>query len=465
MIRFRVILKQRIIRGSNLMRELIVDDNSKAILDSIAEGINIIDTDYKVVFGNKAYCRFIRVERENLIGRKLRDVRPNAKLPDVVKSGTNLMHVERSENGEYYFVNMYAIKSDDKVIGGISVVTFVDEAFNFKKQIEQLERKLENRLLRINKANRARYTFDSITAVSPSIISIKNDALKVASTDMTVLLESETGTGKELFANAIHSASTRNNEVFIAINCANFRGEILDSELFGYVEGAFTGAKKGGKMGLFEAADKGTIFLDEISDLDIGLQAKLLRALQEKMIRPVGGVEDIPVDVRIICASNADLKDYVKTGKFRADLYYRLSAYPIRIPPLRERIEDIPVIAREKLVEISKKLRRVIDIDNEALAILQEYHWPGNVRELINILEFSAFNAKDGIITKGCIPGSICGKTKEISVDKLTARVKSFEKQEILKEIDKFGNTTEGKRKAAKNLGISLASLYNKLAE
>lgn len=446
------------------MMEIMIDKNIEVILDSIAEGINIIDTEYRVVFGNKAYCSFIRVERENLIGKKLRDIRPNAKLPDVVKAGTNLMHVERSENGEYYFVNMYAIKCDGKVIGGISVVTFVDEAFSFKKQIEQLEKKLEKKILRINKANSARYTFESITSIGPAMTEIKNAAMKVAETDMTVLLESETGTGKELFANAIHNFSLRKNEVFIAVNCANFRGEILDSELFGYVEGAFTGAKKGGKMGLFEAADKGTIFLDEISEMDIGLQAKLLRALQEKMIRPVGGVDDIPVDVRIICASNADLKDYVKQGKFRADLYYRLSVYPIRIPPLRERVDDITAIAKEQLHKISKKLKRVIDIDDVALSILQKYHWPGNVRELINILEFSSFNAKNGLITVDCLPESIYGQMETFCDDKLTDRVKKFEKAEILKEIQKFGNTTEGKRKAAKNLGLSLASLYNKLS-
>jgi len=234
-----------------------------------------------------------------------------------------------------------------------------------------------------------------------------NAAMKVAETDMTVLLQSETGTGKELFAQAIHNYSLRKNEVFIAINCANFKGEILDSELFGYVEGAFTGAKKGGKMGLFEAADKGTLFLDEISEMDIGLQAKLLRALQEQRIRPIGSVTDIPVDVRIICASNANLTEYVKAGKFRADLFYRLSIFPIRIPPLRERIDDISAIALEQLKRISKRVKKVITIDSEAVKALEKYHWPGNVRELINILEFSTFKAKDGVITLECLPESI----------------------------------------------------------
>ncbi|MDD4321871.1 MAG: sigma 54-interacting transcriptional regulator [Acidaminococcaceae bacterium] len=373
------------------------------------------------------------------------------------------MHVARREKGEHYFVNMYPICYGDEIIGGISVVTFVDKAFSFKKQIEELEKKTEVRLLRINKANSARHTFDSITSVSDSMKEVKSVAMKVSETDMTVPLESETGTGKELFANAIHNYSSRKNEVFIAINCANFRGEILDSELFGYVEGAFTGAKKGGKMGLFEAADKGTLFLDEITEMDIGLQSKLLRALQERKIRPVGSVTDIPVDVRIICASNANLMEYVKAGKFRADLYYRLSSFPIRIPPLRERVDDIPVIATEQLKKIMQKLKTLIEIDSDAMNILCNYYWPGNVRELVNVLEFSSLKTKNGLITADCLPESLL-ISEEINIggNRLSERVKTFEKREIMKELARYGDNTAGKRKAAKKLGISLATLYNK---
>lgn len=447
------------------MEKLVVDSKLAAILDSLSEGINIIDTNGNIVFGNKAYCKFLGLSREELIGKKLKDIRPNAKLPDIVARGEKLLHVERNENGQTYFVNLYPIYSDGKVIGGVSTVTFINEAFNFKKQIEQLEKKMEKRLIRINKANSARYTFDSITTVSPQMIELKNMARQVAETDMTVLLQSETGTGKELFANAIHNASLRKNEVFIAINCANFKAELLDSELFGYVEGAFTGAKKGGKMGLFEAAHKGTLFLDEISEMDITLQSKLLRALQEKRIRPVGGVEDIPVDVRIICASNANLEEYIEKGKFRPDLYYRLNICTIKIPPLRERIEDIEVIAREQLKHISQKLKRQITIDRATMEVLKKYHWPGNVRELINVLEFSSFKAQNGVITVDCLPELKDNITNIDETHKtLPERVREFEKREILKEIQKYGNGPEAKKRAAKNLGISLASLYNKLS-
>jgi transcriptional regulator with PAS, ATPase and Fis domain len=445
------------------MKKLIIDENLKLILDSISEGINIIDSDSRVIFGNKVYCDFIGLKLNELVGKELKKIRPNAKLPDVIKYGTALLHVARKENGEHYFVNMYPIRYENEIIGGISVVTFVDKAFSFKKQIEELEKKTEVKLLRINKVNSARHTFDSITSVSDSMKEVKSAAMKVSKTDMTVLLESETGTGKELFAHAIHNHSLRKNEVFIAINCANFRGDILDSELFGYVEGAFTGAKKGGKMGLFEAADKGTLFLDEISEMDISLQSKLLRALQERKIRPVGSVTDIPVDVRIICASNANLWEYVKAGKFRADLYYRLSSFPIRIPPLRERVDDIPVIVREQLKKIMQKLKTIIEIDSNAMNILCNYHWPGNVRELVNVLEFSSLQTKDGIITADCMPESLL-ISEEVNIDgnTLSERVKAFEKREIMKELARHGDNTAGKRIVAKKLGISLATLYNK---
>ncbi len=448
------------------MDKLAIDSSLATILDSISEGVNIINTDGIIIFGNKAYCEFLGLSREELIGKKLKDIRPNAMLPDIVAREEKLLHVERNENGESYFVNLYPIYSNGKVIGGISIVTFIDAAFDFKKQIEQLEKKMEKRLIRINKANRARYKFDSITTINPHMIEIKNMAMQVAKTDMTVLLQSETGTGKELFANAIHNESLRKDEVFIAINCANFNAELLDSELFGYVEGAFTGAKKGGKMGLFEAANKGTLFLDEISEMDISLQSKLLRALQEKRIRPIGGVEDIPIDVRIICASNADLKEYVAKGKFRADLYYRLNICTIKIPPLRERIEDIEAIVKEQLKQISQKLKREISIDKATMEVLKKYHWPGNVRELINVLEFSSFKAKNGVITVDCLP-ELTDSYNQIEEDQptLADRVRQFEKREILKELRKYGNSTEAKKIVAKKLGISLASLYNKLAD
>ena len=314
---------------------------ARATFDAMREGITIIDTEGRLVFCNQAYLDFLRKELGDSLGpvegKRLRDLRPGARLPDVIKAGKPILHITRQEIEDFYFVNLYPIYQDGVLVGGLSVVTFLEEAYHTREELEAVEARSRQVLHSINKANGARYTFDDIVAVTPAVARVKDLARRIAVTDVTVLLESESGTGKELYAQAIHNASPRRDGVFVAINCSNFNANMLESELFGYVEGAFTGAKRGGKMGLFEAAAGGTLFLDEISEMDIGLQAKLLRALQEHTIRPVGGLKEVEVDVRVIAACNADLPTYVAAGKFRKDLYYRLNTFPIHIPPLRER--------------------------------------------------------------------------------------------------------------------------------
>ncbi len=343
------------------------------------------------------------------------------------------------------------------------MVTFWKDAFDFRAELERYEKRSRQVLRRVNKANAAHYTFDSIVAVSPRSAACRELASRLAQTDVTVLLQSESGTGKELYAQAIHNASPRSAGVFVAINCANFNANMLESELFGYTEGAFTGAKRGGKIGLFEAAAGGTLFLDEISEMDVGLQAKLLRALQERRIRPVGGVEEVETDVRIIAACNADLPRYVEEGKFRTDLFYRLNTFPIHIPPLRERREDIPPLCRSLLDELSRKLKRRLELTPEAMDRLLAHNWPGNVRELRNVLEFCAYLTPSGVITELSLPENLrTGPTAQPSLT-LAQRTRAFERAEILRLLERNGASLEGKKKTAAQLGISLASLYNKL--
>ena len=444
-----------------------LDAAARAAFDAMREGITIIDTAGRIVFGNLAYREFLNKEAGADIGPiegyKLRDLRPGARLPDVLEKGEPILHVTRQEIQDFYFVNMYPIYMDGVLAGGLSVVTFLDDAYQARQELEDMERRSKQVLHRVNKANGAHYTFDSITAVSPAAADVKELARTLSATDATVLLQSESGTGKELYAQAIHNASPRREGVFVAINCANFNPNILESELFGYAEGAFTGAKKGGKIGLFEAADGGTIFLDEISEMDLGLQSKLLRALQERRVRPVGSVREVEVDVRVIAACNADLLDYVNQGRFRKDLYYRLGAFPIRIPPLRERPGDIPALARSILDELSKKLKRPLTITPEALDCLQAHDWPGNVRELRNVLEFSAYLSPSGVLVPGSFPPGVSRPGPQEEARPLAQRVRAFEKREIEKLLDRNGRSLEGKRKTARELGISLASLYNKL--
>lgn len=443
-----------------------LNEDARAIFDAMREGITIIDTEGRIVFGNLAYRAFLNKEAGGDIGPiegyRLRDLRPGARLPEVLETGQPHLHITRQEIQDFYFVNMYPIYRDGELRGGLSVVTFLDDAYRTREELDAMEAKSKQVLNRINKANGARYTFDDITAHSSATLQVKELAEKIAATDATVLLEAESGAGKELYAQAIHNASPRRDGVFVAINCSNFNGELLDSELFGYVEGAFTGAKRKGKMGLFEAAYGGTLFLDEISEMDLGLQAKLLRALQERRIRPVGGVKEIDIDVRVIAACNVDLERYVQEGKFRKDLYYRLNTVPIHIPPLRERTEDIPFLAQDILEELSHKLRRSLVLTDEAMELFQAYDWPGNVRELRNILEFSAYLAPGGVISVDMLPGRQRHQ-KEAPHLTLAQKTKQFERREIEKLLHKYGSTLEGKKKAAAELGISLASLYNKI--
>lgn len=429
-----------------------LNQDARAVLDAMREGINIIDAEGRIIFGNKAYLDFLSKETGigigSIEGQYLRDLRPGARLPEVLATGKPILHAPRMEKqDEIYFVNMYPIFQDGEMVGGLSVVTFLKDAYAFQTELEQYEKRNKQVLHRVNKANSARYTFDSIVAVGENVQAVKALAQKAAETDATVLLASESGTGKELYAQAIHNASARKNEVFVAINCANFNANTLESELFGYVEGAFTGAKKGGKIGLFEAANGGTLFLDEVSEMDYSLQAKLLRAIQEGRIRPVGGVQEIEVDVRLISASNADLNTYIQQGRFRRDLYYRLSTFQIHIPPLRDRRQDIPALTDVVLSELSKKLKRSITITQEARRCLALHDWPGNVRELRNVLEFSAYLSDNGAIVRDSLPEHIVRPAVEQPEISLAQRVRVFERAEISKLLLKNGADLAGKKR------------------
>ena len=439
---------------------------ARAAFDAMREGITIIDTKGCIVFGNKAYQEFLKKDAGGDVGpiegRRLRDLRPGARLPDVLEAGKPILHITRQEIKDFYFVNLYPIYEGDTLVGGLSVVTFLEDAYQTREELEAVEARSRQVLRSISKANGARYTFDDIVAVTPAVARVKDLAQRIAVTDATVLLESESGTGKELYAQAIHNASSRRDGVFVAINCSNFNANMLESELFGYTEGAFTGAKRGGKMGLFEAASGGTLFLDEISEMDIGLQAKLLRVLQERRFRPVGAVKELEADVRVIAACNASLPDYVAEGKFRKDLYYRLNTFALHIPPLRERPGDIPLLARTILDELGHRLRRPFTLTDDAVECLQAHDWPGNVRELRNALEFSAYLTPSGVISRAALPSDLIRRSEDAGLT-LAQRTRNFEKREIRRLLDKNGAGLEGKKKTAAQLGISLASLYNKL--
>lgn len=316
--------------------------------------------------------------------------------------------------------------------------------------------KMTQKINRLERSIGEKYSFENIIGVSPEIISAIEIARKVSATDTIIHLTGETGTGKEIFAQAIHYAGKRKEHSFVAVNCSSFSKELLESELFGYVAGAFTGAIKN-KKGLFEEADKGTLFLDEIGELDISLQSKLLRVLETNSFIKTGDTKPISVDVRIITATNRDLEEEVKIGNFRADLYYRIGVMKLNIPPLRERKEDIKLFTDYFLQFYSAKMNRTFNkIDSSFYKRLLSYNFPGNVRELRNIVE-RAVILSDKEINVSCLPDDLI-QFQGNSTD--STKLEEIEKSHILAVLNKVNGN---KSRAAELLGIGLTTLYRKL--
>jgi sigma-54 dependent transcriptional regulator, acetoin dehydrogenase operon transcriptional activator AcoR len=338
----------------------------------------------------------------------------------------------------------------DTVVGAVK--TFKDI-----KGITRLAGSLANRHEKI--------TFEDIQGESPAIRSLIERAKVVAAGRSTILLRGESGTGKELFARAIYQASPFKNGPFQVINCSAIPESLLESELFGYEEGAFTGARKGGKPGKFELADGGTLFLDEIGDMPLFLQAKLLRVLESSTLERVGGTRECHFNVRIIAATNCDLERMVAQGQFRADLYYRLNVIPLFVPSLRERLEDIITLAKFFLEKYGFLLGKQIgSLNAEVQETLLNYHWPGNVRELENVIEYAVNFEQTAQIRKVSLPQWLLNKQQ--SGDR-TARLKSqtreWEYEVIGRMIEELGTSLEAKKAIAGRLGISLTTLYRKL--
>lgn len=306
---------------------------------------------------------------------------------------------------------------------------------------------------------------------------LKKQIRKVADSSSTVLITGESGVGKGLIARVIHSEGARKDKPFVSVNCGAIPDTLLESELFGYVKGAFTGADPRGKIGKFEMADKGTIFLDEIGDLPLYLQVKLLSVLQDRKLSRIGSNQIIDIDVRVIAATNKDLVTLIRKNKFRRDLYYRLNVIPLLIPPLRERKEDIPALIQMLLKKYSRLFSRsTMTLEPNTLQLLKEYSWPGNVRELENTIEFMVNMADSGVLTMQCLPENIrryhdAGLPTGHPAEEETAqagkegivKLKDLEKEAILHALSVCGETMEGKQEAAKRLGIGIATLYRKL--
>ena len=429
------------------------ENTLKTILENINKGVIIIDKDNTIVSINP-----IAIEKLNLkfqcVGKKI----------IIMTQNDYLMNEE---------VFKLSINNKDFTVVGkkISLTSFdnrKNSAFIFediKKINENIAEITNNNVISLN----------DIYGNSEATKKLKENILKIADTSSTVLITGESGTGKELVARSLHSHSNRKNKPFVVINCSAIPDSLLESELFGYVKGAFTGANNNGRIGKFELANTGVIFLDEIGDMPLYLQAKILRVIQEKKIERIGSNKSIDLDIKIIAATNVNLEEKIKEQKFRSDLYYRLNVIPFKLLPLRERKEDIlPII--EKLIKKYNRIsgKNIISIDDEVKQAFLSYDWPGNVRELENVIELM-FNisGNSSILNSSLLPENISKKSvsnppksSQIIIKNPSDDFENFdiiEKNYILQGLEKFGNTTEGKKIISEKMGIGLTTLYRKL--
>lgn len=436
------------------------------ILDSIYHGVMVTDPEGYVIHFNSSYGSYLGVDPQQQLGKHCTEVVENTRMHHVAETGQAEINWTHRIKGQKMVVQRIPIKKDGKVIAVFGQVMFKDarEVGKLAKKLSLLESKVELYEKELISLRSTRYTLSSIVGVSKSLTSLTRDAQKAAAGRLPVLISGESGTGKELFAQGIHHASPRRLHPFVRINCAAIPKDLLESELFGYERGAFTGASASGKPGKFEMAHRGTLFLDEIGDLPLEMQPKLLRVLEERELERVGGTSPVRVDFRLIAATNQDLEQMLSEGRFRQDLYYRLSVIPIHIPPLRERREDIAPLAYHLLERIARdSYGPEIKLDTRAEQVLRSYDWPGNARELANLLEGIASSLEGDVIYRHHLPFHLYRRLrKRTAPNQFTLREvkENAEKAAICLALEKSDNN---KAAAANLLGIHRTLLYKKM--
>lgn len=445
------------------------ENQLKTILNLSSEGILAVNKSGEITHINEVAARVIHTTVEKAVGNKIQNILlSNIPILDTLSTGKGyeLKEIKMKINGNTF----HYLTSGSPILGESGQIIGAVATIKDYRQVEEIISKVKNR----NKLT----TFTDIIFQSNKMKRIIDTAKTVAKSDSSVMLRGESGTGKELFARAIHMESNRMNKPFIAINCAALPESLLESELFGYEEGTFTGAVKGGKKGLFEQANEGTLFLDEIGEISQQIQVRLLRVLQENFIRRVGGSREIPINVRIITATHRNLEELIDKGQFREDLYYRLNVIPITIPPLRERPEDIPLITQHLIRKISKKLNKEnVYLSLETISYLQNQPWPGNVRQLENTLErvlnligqeeitlqsFQYWAGIQGYGVKSQMPENeaiVIPVPLDSNWPPLKEIVAKVEKQVLLKVLKKHKSS----RKAGNILGVSNTTILNKM--
>ncbi|MCA1032451.1 sigma 54-interacting transcriptional regulator [Bacillus timonensis] len=446
-------------RGISYQHEIL-----ESIIDSAYEWIVVVNVEGLIIYINKNYCEFLQLERDKVIGKHVTEVIENTRMHIVAQSGQEEIADLQYIKGNYMIANRIPIFSNGHLMGALGTVMFRDtkEWNKMNSHIKSLMPQIQTYIQDWKENNGAKYTLSDIQSKSEKIGELKEKVKNIASGDISVLIRGESGTGKELFAHSIHQLSSRSHEPFIKINCGAIPEHLLESELFGYEEGAFTGAKRGGKKGKFLLANRGTIFLDEIGDMPLNMQVKLLRVLQEKEVEPVGAVKPVSVDVRIIAATNRPLEKMVEEKRFREDLFYRINVIPFNIPPLRERPEDIKPLTNYFIEKITTRSgKRIRTIEEEVMNIFYCHAWPGNLRELENVIEAAIHLTNGEKITKEALPDYLIGDPKLLIGQKsLKEILEDTEKRVLEKTLQQYSND---KLEAAKALGISKSSMYEKV--
>lgn len=435
------------------------------IFNHIYSGSCVTDAKGYITHFNEPYGEFLGVDPKKQIGRHVTDVIENSRMHIVAQTGKAEINVSHRIKGQNMVVQRIPIFKDGELIAVFGQVTFKDvrDVSRLAHRLSLLESKVQLYEEELKSLRSTRYTIDSIIGASPAIKALKNEALRAASNQLPVLISGESGTGKELFAQGIHQASPRRLRPFVRLNCAAIPKDLFESELFGYAKGAFTGARSQGKPGKFELANGGTIFLDEIGELPMEMQPKLLRVLEEKEFERIGGTKIVRTDFKLIAATNRNLEDLMAEGRFRQDLYYRLNVIPVRIPPLRVRTQDIVPIARHLLDKIAEETDFEYQLSPQAEKVLLAHDWPGNVRELSNVLE-RTISGLDGVLI-GADDLAIylrkastkIGRGYELNLKRRLAQAERDAIQEAL------ALSEDNKSQAANLLGIHRTHLYKKM--
>ncbi len=458
---------------SGLTQELI--DALFPMFEEASAGAIVVDCDNRITWINQSYARLLGLDDpKQAIGRPVKDVIPHTRMPEVVATGNPLLLDIMEHNDQQLVVTRMPYYDDDgDIAGGIAFVLY-DDLQPLTPLVSKYRRLHQDlaaaRKALARKARGTRYSLGDFVGASPAALEVKRRARLAADRDMPVLLLGETGTGKEVLAQAIHSVSSRADKPFVGVNVAAVPDNLLEAEFFGVAPGAYTGADRRTREGKFQLANGGTLFLDEVGDMPLPLQAKLLRALQEGEIEPLGSNKVVPVDVRVIAATSRDLESMIARGEFRSDLYYRLNVLEIPIPPLRERLADLGVLCEALLEDICAGLGSRAEISDAGVAALGSYDWPGNVRELRNVLERALAMSEDGDVLDADAVFRVLPRAKpRRSALRAPRPVRPLAQTLAEAEAQAIENAlvaTRGNRtQAARLLGISRSVLYDKLAK